>query len=172
MYTAASHRLKVARGGQINLTLYGHTLEYEAPELWHEQGKQLEVLRSRRDMEQVTVLDERGVKLCVARLKEQLPWNSEQARDALAVRLKAIRRLERINKQGLEANRLLSVATDLPADELLGEMAENKLVNRRQLFGTSLGAPAPSPRPRREKHLFPNEAAADVLAEMEKEEES
>ena len=128
------------------------------------------MLRSRRDMEQVTVLDERGAKLCVARLKEQLPWNSEQARDALAVRLKAIRRLERINKRGLEANRLLSISTDLPADELLGEMAENKLVNRRQLFGTSLGTQA-APPPRREKHLFPNEAAAEVLEEIKKDEE-
>ncbi len=149
-YTSDRRFVKVARGGQVNLTLYGQTLEYVAPELFSEQGKPVEVLRSRLNASQVTVIYTvpGGTASCVAQIKGELPWSSE-SRPEVAVRLRCINSLKRTLKRGLAtagaATALLAEAPYLPSEALLGEMAEKRLVNARQLFGTSAGAPGPGP---------------------------
>jgi hypothetical protein len=149
-YTSERRFVKVARGGQVNLTLYGQTLEYAAPELFFEQGKPVEVLRSRLDANQVTVIYPiaGGTASCVAHVKGELPWGSESRRE-VAVRLRCINSLKRTMKRSMAtaaaATRLLPEAPYLSSEALLGKMAESNLVNARQLFGTSAGAPGPRP---------------------------
>ncbi len=89
-YTSDRRFVKVARGGQVNLTLYGQTLEYVAPELFSEQGKPVEVLRSRLNASQVTVIYTvpGGTASCVAQIKGELPWSlGIEARSSRSVAL-------------------------------------------------------------------------------------
>ena len=149
-YTAERRFVKVGRGGQVNLTLYGQTLEYIAPELFPEQGKSVEVLRGRLNPSAVTVIYAvpGGTASCLARMKDELLWASESRRE-VAIRLRCINSLKRTVKRNLAtaeaASNLLPEAPFLPTEALLGEMAEKHLVNARQLFGTSAGAPGPRP---------------------------
>lgn len=81
---AAEHRvLKVARGGQINITIYGQTLEYQSPELFLLQGQELEVILSRRSLRSITVLDKpsNGRFLCEATAKPLFHWGQRQPED-------------------------------------------------------------------------------------------
>jgi hypothetical protein len=54
---SAEHRfVKIARGGQVNLTFFGQTLEFESPELFNLRGEDVEVIISRRTFRQITVM--------------------------------------------------------------------------------------------------------------------
>jgi hypothetical protein len=152
-YTADRRFLKIARGGQVNLSLYGQTLEYVAPELFLHQGEEAEVLVSRRALDQVTVIYPvvGGTESCIARLKEELPWGSE-SRPEVKVRLRCINSVKGILKRSVRtmdaAEGVLAEAPFLPTRALLDTMAAQQIVNPRQLFGTS--TPSPGPRPDQE----------------------
>lgn len=80
----ADHRvLKVARGGQVNITVHGQTLEYQSPELFLRQGQELEVILSRRSLRSITVLDKasNGRFLCEATAKPLFHWGQRQPED-------------------------------------------------------------------------------------------
>lgn len=81
--TAEHRTLKVARGGQINITVYGQTIEYQAPELFLRQGQDLEVILSRRSLRSITVLDKAsdGRFLCEATAKPLFHWGQRQPED-------------------------------------------------------------------------------------------
>jgi hypothetical protein len=144
-YTADRRFLKIARGGQVNLSIYGQTLEYISPELFLHQGEDAEVLVSRRALGQVTVIYPvtGGTESCIARLKEELPWGSE-SRAEVKVRLRCINSVKGILKRSIRAvgaaEGVLAEAPFLPTRALLDTMAAQQIVNPRQLFGTS--APA------------------------------
>lgn len=165
-YYTADHRfVKVGRGGQVNLTFYGQTIEYVAPELFTLQGQRVEVLVSRLNPREVTVNFEivGGWASCTAVVKPQhdwLPENREELR--LAMRCKAAAR--RALKRGIEASRALDEA-DNPIELVAVEQ-------ERKVLPASFGEPALPPRPRREKPRFANERAAAVLATMNEEEVS
>jgi len=150
-YTADRRFLKIGRGGQVNLSLYGQTLEYIAPELFLHQGEEAEVLVSRRVLDQVTVIYPvvGGTESCVARLKDELPWGSE-SRSEVKVRLRCINSVKGILKRSVRtidaAEGVLAEAPFLPTRALLDTMAAQQIVNPRQLFGTA----APGPRPEQE----------------------
>jgi transposase InsO family protein len=129
---SAEHRfVKVARGGQVNLSFFGQTVEYEAPELFHLQGEDVEVIVSRRTFRQVTVIYPiaGGTASCVARLKPQLAWLPEN-RDELRAAMRCKAAVHRAVRQGLKASRvaleaanpvdLLEQQKQLPAREIVG----------------------------------------------------
>jgi len=152
-YTADRRFLKIGRGGQVNLSLYGQTIEYTAPELFLHQGEDVEALVSRRALDQVTVIFPvvGGTDSCVARLKEELAWGSE-SRAEVKVRLRCINSVKGIVRRSVRtigaAEAVLAEAPFLPTRALLDTMVAQQIVNPRQLFGTS--APAPGPRPEQE----------------------
>jgi hypothetical protein len=147
-YTADRRFVKIGRGGQVNLTIYGQTIEYIAPELFLHQGEEAEVLVSRRALGQVTVIYPvaGGTESCIARLKEELPWGSE-SRPEVKVRLRCINSVKGILRRSIRtigaAEGVLAEAPFLPTRALLDTMVAQQVVNPRQLFGTS--APAPPP---------------------------
>jgi len=151
-YTADRRFLKIGRGGQVNLTIYGQTIEYIAPELFLHQGEEAEVLVSRRALDQVTVIYPvvGGTESCVARLKDELPWGSE-SRPEVKVRLRCINSVKGILKRSLRtvdaAEGVLAEAPFLPTCALLDTLAAQQIVNPRQLFGTSAPAPPPLGHP-------------------------
>jgi hypothetical protein len=151
-YTADRRFLKIGRGGQVNLTIYGQTIEYVAPELFLHQGEEAEVLVSRRALDQVTVIYPvvGGTESCVARLKDELPWGSE-SRPEVKVRLRCINSVKGILKRSLRtvdaAEGVLAEAPFLPTRALLDTLAAQQIVNPRQLFGTSAPAPPPLGHP-------------------------
>jgi transposase InsO family protein len=131
-HASADHRfVKIARGGQVNLTFFGQTLEYEAPELFHLQGEQVEAIVSRRTFRQITVLYPiaGGTGNCVATLKPQLAWLPEN-RDELRAAMRCKAAVHRAVRQGLKASRvaleaanpveLLEQQKALPAKEIVG----------------------------------------------------
>jgi hypothetical protein len=138
----ADHRfLKVARGGQVNLTFYGQTIEYEAPELFFLQGSDVEVIVSRRTLRQVTVIYPvtGGTANCVASLKPLLAWLPEN-RDELRSALRCKAAVHRAVRDGVKAMRLEAKATN-PVE--LMEM-QKALPDREQPSGQRLfGAPSP-----------------------------
>ena len=152
-YTADRRFLKIGRGGQVNFSLYGQTLEYIAPELFLHQGEEAEVHVSRRALGQVTVIYPvaGGTESCIARLKDELPWGSE-SRAEVKVRLRCINSVKGILKRSVRtidaAEGVLAEAPFLPTRALLDTMAAQQIVNPRQLFGTT--ATAPGPRPEQE----------------------
>jgi hypothetical protein len=163
-YTADRRFVKVGRGGQVNLTFYGKTIEYVAPELFTLQGQRVEVLVSRLNPRNVTVNFEiaGGWDSCTAVVKPQHDWLPQDRQELkLALRCRAAAR--RALKRGIEASRALGEAGN-PIE--LVEVAQE-----RKMFPASFGAPALPPRPRREKPRFANERAAAVLATMDEEEE-
>ena len=106
-YTSDHHVLKVARGGQVNLTFYGQTIEYEAPELFTLQGEEVEVIVSRRSIRHVTVIFPGGKGSCVAKAKPLHDWLPEDREDLrAAIRCKAAMR--RTIKKGIQAQRALA----------------------------------------------------------------
>jgi hypothetical protein len=149
-YTADRRFLKIGRGGQVNLTIYGQTIEYTAPELFLHQGEEAEVIVSRRALDQVTVIYPvvGGTDSCVARLKEELAWGSE-SRAEVKLRLRCINSVKRILKRNIRtadaAEGMLAEAPFLPTRALLDTLAAQQIVNPRQLFGTS--APPPLGHP-------------------------
>lgn len=151
-YTADRRFLKIARGGQVNLTIYGQTIEYSAPELFLHQGEEAEVLVSRRALGQVTVIYPvaGGTESCVARLKDELAWGSE-SRAEVKIRLRCINSVKNILKRSVRtvdaAEGVLAEAPFLPTRALLDTLAAQQIVNSRQLFGTSAPAPPPLGHP-------------------------
>jgi hypothetical protein len=145
-YTADRRFVKIARGGQVNVSIYGQTVEYIAPELFLHQGEDAEVLVSRLAVGQVTVIYPvvGGTESCVAHLKEELPWGSE-SRAEVKVRLRCINSMKRILKRSIRtidaAEGVLAEAPFLPTSALLDTMVDHQIINPRQFFGTS--APAP-----------------------------
>jgi hypothetical protein len=185
-YTADRRFLKIGRGGQVNLSIYGQTVEYTAPELFLHQGEEAEVLVSRRTVDQVTVIYPvvGGTESCIARLKEEVPWGSE-SRAEVKVRLRCINSVKRILKRNLRtvdtAEGVLAEAPFLPTRALLDTLAAQQIVNPRQLFGTSAPAPPPLGHPetasveylsqklaRHEKPRFASDLA-DRALELERE---
>jgi len=151
-YTADRHFLKIARGGQVNLSIYGQTIEYVAPELFLHQGEEAEVLVSRRALDQVTVIYPvaGGTESCVARLKQEVPWGSE-SRAEVKLRLRCIHAIKRTLKRSLRAigaaEDVLAEAPFLPTDALLDQTVSRQIINPRQFFGTSTGTPPPLGHP-------------------------
>jgi len=170
-YTADRRFVKVARGGQVNLTFYGRTIEYTAPELFLLQGDEVEVLVSRRHLQQVTVIYRvpGGTASCVAGVKPEFDWLPED-REELRLALRCRAALKHALKRGIEAEQMLAQARD-PL-ELVASSAESKLLP------AEFGAPAPQhPETgsvefvarkvaRREQPRFANERAAAVLEAM------
>jgi hypothetical protein len=157
-YTAERRFLKVARGGQVNLTFYGHTVEYVAADLFSLQGEEVEVLVPRDNPRVVTVVYPvaGGTASCEAALKPQhewLPEDREELRLALRCRAAAKRALLR----GIEAGRALDEAAS-PLELIEAAPAR------------SFGAPKRGLPPKREPPRFANERAAAVLAILEEEE--
>jgi len=159
-YTAERRVVKVARGGQVNLTFYGQTVEYTAPELFLLQGEEVEVLVGRRDPRQVTVIYPvaGGTDSCTAHLKPQHEWLPED-REELRLALRCRAALRRAIKRGIEARHALDAA-DNPV-ELVEVAGEGNPLR------SDFGAPKARPRPQREKPRFANERAAAVLATLE-----
>jgi len=159
-YTAERRVVKVARGGQVNLTFYGQTVEYTAPELFLLQGEDVEVLVGRRDLRQVTVIYPvvGGTDSCTAHLKPQHEWLPED-REELRLALRCRAAVRRAVKRGIEARHALDAA-DNPV-ELVEVAGEGNPLR------SNFGAPKARPRPQREKPRFANERAAAVLATLE-----
>ncbi len=129
---SADHRFgKIARGGQVNLTFFGQTLEYEAAELFLHQGEDAEFIISRRTFRQVTVIYPviGGTATCVATLKPQLDWLPEN-RDELRAAMRCKAAVHRAIRQGVKASRVALEAANpvemleqqkaLPAKDIIG----------------------------------------------------
>jgi hypothetical protein len=149
-YTADRRFVQIARGGQVNLTIYGQTIEYVAPELFLHQGEDAEVLVSRRALGQVTVIYPvtGGTESCIARLKSEVPWGSE-SRPEVKLRLRCINSVKGLLRRSVRtigaAEGVLAEAPLLPTRELLDTMVAQQVVNPRQLFGTPTPAPLGHP---------------------------
>jgi hypothetical protein len=142
-YYTADHRFtKISRGGQINLWFHGQKVEYEAAELFRLQGldTKVEVIISRRDLSQVTVIYPvaGGTASCVAKWKGESTWG-EESRETVKLRMRCIATVKRALKRGIEATHnaaeLLGAASYLPTAELLAQASKDKLIDRRQAFG-------------------------------------
>jgi hypothetical protein len=130
-HTAEHRFVKVARGGQVNLTFFGQMAEYVAPELFPNQDKDVEVIVSRRTLRQVTVIYPvpGGTKSCVATLKPQLAWLPEN-RDELRAAMRCKAAVSRVIRQGVKASKvalqaanpvqLLEQQKALPSKEIIG----------------------------------------------------
>jgi hypothetical protein len=167
LYTSDHRKVKVARGGQLNLSFHGQTVEYQAPELFELQGEEVEVIISRRSLRRVTVICSVG--RVVAEAKPLLGWlpnDREELRQALRCRAA----LRRAIKRGIAASQALAETAslgDLPA--AAAEIAPE----------VSAAFAAPGPRPEQEisgaewmsrkRPRFVNERAAAVLATMKEE---
>ena len=149
LQTADHRRLTVARGGQVNLTFFGQTIEYEAPELFPRQGEEVEVVVSRLSLRRVTVIFNvpGGTASCVAEAKPLHDWIPED-RTELRAALRCRAALKRSVKRGISASQVLAETQSLgelpaAAARLLPEIA------------TSFGAPElppgrePSEKPHR-----------------------
>jgi hypothetical protein len=128
----AEHRVaKIQRGGQINLTFFGQQVEYEAPELFKLQGKEVEVIISRRTFRCITVLYPvpGGIAPCVATLKPQLAWLPEN-RDELRAAMRCKAAVHRAIRRGSKASRLAILSSNpvelleqqkaLPTKDIIG----------------------------------------------------
>jgi hypothetical protein len=160
----------------VNLTFYGRIIEYTAPELFLLQGDEVEVLISRRNLQQVTIVYgiPGGTASCVAGVKPEFDWLPED-REELRLALRCRAALKRVLKRGIEAQQMLAEARH-PL-ELVEASVESKLLP------ASFGNPTPQhPETgsleylsgklgRREKPRFANERAAAVLEALEEETE-
>lgn len=145
-YYTADHRfLKIARGGQVNLTFHGQTIEYMAPELFllQDREEKVEVVINRRDLSKVTVVYPvtGGLAQCVAPRKETLEWGED--RKTISLRLRCIATVKRaLNRAVVTADAasfFLAEAAGVPTAELVRAAQDAKLVDSRQAFG----APGP-----------------------------
>ena len=134
--------MQVARGGQVNITLHGQKIDYEAPELFTRQGEEVEVIMSRMSLSQVQVIFKMpgGQGSCVAKQKPLHDWLPEN-RDELRRGLRCRAALRRTMKRGIVAAQILTETRSLrelpaAAAEIAPEIAAS--------FG------APGPRPERE----------------------
>jgi hypothetical protein len=129
--TAERRRLKVARGGQVNVTFYGETIEYAAPELFWIVGQDVEVIRSRRTLRQVTVIYPvpGGTRDCVARTKRQFHWQSKDPaeRERLKEAIRAKRLCLKAVKRGTEARAELQS----PPAPMLPEISSSEFMAER-----------------------------------------
>ena len=129
---SAEHRfVKIARGGQVNLTFFGQLVEYIAPELFLHQGEECEVIISRRTFRQITVIYPitGGTASCVATLKPQLAWLPEN-RDELRAAMRCKAAVHRAIRQGVKASKVALAAANpvalleqqkvLPAKDIIG----------------------------------------------------
>jgi hypothetical protein len=139
----AEHRvLKVARGGQINVTIHGQAIEYQSPELFLRQGQELEIIISRRSLRSITVLDKasNGRFLCEATAKPLFHWGQlqpedrEELRQALRIRNAAKKAI----RLGNAARRVLEVcATPAemgPREQPIGEISSTEFRMRKMKF--------------------------------------
>jgi hypothetical protein len=115
--TAERRRMKVARGGQINITLYGRRIEYEAPELFSQQGEEVLVLVSRVYTSSVEVYDAREKHICTAKLKPQFAWVPDN-RDDLRDTMRKDRKVHREARHGSKQQRVLTECSN-PMDVAL-----------------------------------------------------
>ncbi len=129
---SSEHRfVKIARGGQVNLTFFGQLVEYIAPELFLHQGEECEVIISRRTFRQVTVIYPitGGTASCVATLKPQLAWLPEN-RDELRAAMRCKAAVHRAIRQGVKASKVALAAANpvalleqqkaLPVKDIIG----------------------------------------------------
>jgi len=136
LLTADRRRLKVARGGQINITLYGQRIEYEAPELFARQGEDVTVLVSRGTLSRVDVYDAREEHICTAPLKPLYSWLPED-REQLRAAIRCNAAMHRAVKRGLEAQRALADVRT-PMDAALATMEPaNEARSKKQRMPTS-----------------------------------
>jgi hypothetical protein len=181
LHTADHRFVKVARGGQVNLTFYGQTIEYEAPELFNLQGVEVEAIISRRTFRKVTVIYpvNGGMESCTATLKPQMDWLPEN-REELRAAMRCKAAVHRAVREGLKARRLETEAGN-PVELLEIQKA---LPAREQVGGQKLfGAPHPPPpehpemssmgwwdrKLARKRPRFANERAAAVVAVLKEE---
>lgn len=111
----ADHRtLQVARGGQVNVTFNGQTIEYTHPELFARQGEEVEVIVPRLSLRRVSVIYRvpGGTASCVAERKKLHDWLPED-RDELKEALRCRAALKRAVKRGICAQRALAEARTL-----------------------------------------------------------
>jgi len=143
-HAAADHRtITVSRGGQVNLTFYGQTIEYISPDLFNHIGEEAEVIVSRRTFRQVTVIYPvlGGTASCIATLKLDFEWLPEN-RDELRAALRCRAATRRAVREGVKAsNRTLEASNPV---ELLALASQEKPLPGQKLFGT------PGPRPEQE----------------------
>jgi transposase InsO family protein len=181
LHTADHRFVKVARGGQLNLTFYGQTVEYVAPELFNLQGVQVEAIISRRTFRKITVIYpiNGGSESCIATVKPQMEWlpdNREELR--LAMRCKAA--VHRAAREGVRAMRLEAEAGN-PVEllEMQKALPAREQVGGQKLFGLP-SLPAPSHREISsveymaqklglKRPRFANERAAAVVAVLKEE---
>ena len=157
---SAEHRfVKVARGGQVNLTFFGQAVEYEAPELFLHQGQDVEVIISRRTFRQVTVIYPiaGGTASCVATLKPQLDWLPEN-RDELRAAMRCKAAVSRAIRHGVKASRVaLEAANPVELLESQKALPAKEIIGAQKFF-------APSPEPRAPKPDFPETGSMEYLS--------
>jgi len=157
-YTADHRFVKIARGGQVNLTFFGCTIEYQAAELFLHQGEDVEVIVSRRTFQKVSVFLA-GQLLCEAQAKPLYDWLPED-REQLRAAMRCKAALNRIVRRGLEAGRALDAA-DHPVALL---EAAPEIPGARQ-FGNAV-IPAPLSFPRKRESTPPRITSSDLAQEI------
>jgi hypothetical protein len=139
LLTADRRRLKVARGGQINIQLYGQKIEYEAQELFSRQGEEVIVLVSRGTLSRVEVYDAREQHICTAPLKPLYSWLPDD-RDQLRQAIRCNAAIHRAAKRGFDAQRRLAdIKTPMDAALATAEPA-TKAATRRMPTSSDLAA--------------------------------
>jgi hypothetical protein len=130
LLTADRRRLKVARGGQINIQLYGQRIEYEAQELFSRQGEEVIVLVSRGTLSRVEVYDAREQHICTAPLKPLYDWIPED-REQLRQALRCNAAMHRAVRRGLDAQRrAIDIRTPMDAALATAEPATRAAARR------------------------------------------
>jgi hypothetical protein len=170
--TAERRSLKVARGGQVNLSFYGQSVEYIAPELFNLIGQEVEVIRGRRSLRAVTVIYPvaGGVASCIARAKPQFHWLSDEPEERelmrQAIRCKAA--IKRTIKAGIAASNKALVAAN-PVELLqasTGPRPDQEIGSVEYLMTRK--------RPHRERRaaIFNDDAAAALIATLKEQKDA
>lgn len=125
LLTSEHRRMQVARGGQINITLYGQKIEYQSDVLFNHQGEEVDVVISRGTLHRVTVFTLSGELICEARLKPLYEWLPDD-REELKAQIRCNAALRRAVKRGVEAAAVLQNADrpGLPAAASAAKVAE------------------------------------------------
>lgn len=193
-YYTADHRTeKVSRGGQINLTFNGQTVEYEAPELFQFAGANppvdVKVIIGRQSLQEIVVIYPviGGTASCVAKRKRLVGWNTEEDHRELLLRLRCKGALKRALKQSIKrakhAGDLLAAEEELSASELATRAVDLQVIRPREFFGAKVleqsAAQHPeigsleyqeSHRPRKlQVPAFAEEAAREIFCEFKDE---
>jgi hypothetical protein len=165
----------------VNLTFYGQTIEYEAPELFNLQGVEVEAIVSRRTFRKITVIYpvNGGMQSCTATLKPQLEWLPEN-REELRAAMRCKAAVHRAVREGLKAKRL-EIEAENPVEllEMQKALPAAEQVGGQKLFGF------PNPLPPEDRQIssmewmeqklarkrprFANERAAAVVAVLKEE---